>query len=84
MAHGTQMGREILEIPNAVERLLTAAEAEVAKTACAIRDLDPRYFVSVARGSSDHAATFLKYATELLLGLPMASVGPSDAMGRPD
>lgn len=79
MTHGTQMGREILEIPAAVDRLLTAGEAEIARTADTIRSFDPRYFVSVARGSSDHAATYLKYATELLLGLPMASVGPSVA-----
>jgi len=41
--------------------------------------------VSVARGSSDHVATYFKYASELLLGLPVASVGPSVASvyGRP-
>jgi glucosamine--fructose-6-phosphate aminotransferase (isomerizing) len=33
--------------------------------------------VTIARGSSDHAATFIKYAVELLAGIPVASVGPS-------
>jgi glucosamine--fructose-6-phosphate aminotransferase (isomerizing) len=33
----------------------------------------------VARGSSDHAATYLKYAVELAAGVPVASVGPSVA-----
>ena len=35
--------------------------------------------VSVARGSSDHAATYLKYVSELLMGKPIASIGPSIA-----
>ncbi len=73
----TRMKREILEIPEAVERLLSVGNASVLKTAAEIRERDPRFLLSVARGSSDHAASFLKYASELLLGLPMASVGPS-------
>ena len=75
----SQMRREILEIPEAVDRLLTHGQPDIAKAADALRDLDPRFAVSVARGSSDHVCTFLKYATELLLGLPVASVGPSVA-----
>jgi glucosamine--fructose-6-phosphate aminotransferase (isomerizing) len=35
--------------------------------------------ITVARGSSDHAATYLKYAVELAAGVPVASVGPSVA-----
>ncbi len=73
----TQMRREINEIPAAVERLLTEGGTAIAKTATAIRDHDPSFLISVARGSSDHACSYLKYASELLLGLPMASVGPS-------
>ncbi len=73
----TQMRREIDEIPDAVERLLTEGSAVIAATAREVRDLNPSYLLSVARGSSDHACTYLKYASELLLGLPMASVGPS-------
>ena len=73
----TQMRREINEIPDAVERLLSEGTGAVTATAAEIRDLAPSYLLSVARGSSDHASTYLKYASELLLGLPMASVGPS-------
>ncbi|SDW53691.1 glutamine--fructose-6-phosphate transaminase [Ruegeria halocynthiae] len=73
----TQMRREINEIPFAVDRLLTNGANAVAKTANAIREHDPGFLISVARGSSDHACSYLKYASELLLGLPMASVGPS-------
>ena len=32
---------------------------------------------TIARGSSDHATAFLKYAIELTAGLPVASIGPS-------
>ena len=46
-------------------------------TAAALARFDPQCLVTVARGSSDHAATFLKYQAELLLGLPVASIGPS-------
>jgi len=73
----TQMRREINEIPDAVERLRAEGSSAVTAAAAEIRDLDPSYLLSVARGSSDHACTYLKYASELLLGLPMASVGPS-------
>lgn len=73
----TRMRREINEIPDAVERLLTEGRAGILATAQDVRARDPQFLLSVARGSSDHAATYLKYASELLLGLPMASVGPS-------
>lgn len=73
----TLMRQEITEIPNAVDRLLTEGEDAIASAAGAARAFDPRFLISVARGSSDHACTYLKYASELLLGLPMASVGPS-------
>lgn len=73
----TRMLREIREIPEAVERLLSEGTDAVQTAAASARALDPRFFISVARGSSDHAATYLKYACELMLRRPMASVGPS-------
>lgn len=79
MTPQTLMRQEILEIPAAVDRLLSADSAILSRAASEIRDMNPQYLMSVARGSSDHACTYLKYAAELLLGLPMASVGPSIA-----
>ncbi len=73
----TQMRREICEIPQAVDRLLSEGAGQIAEAARLARAAEPRYLLSVARGSSDHACTFLKYASELLLRRPMASVGPS-------
>lgn len=75
----TQMRHEVLEIPDAVERLLTLGTPKIAHIANAARAADPYFAVTVARGSSDHACTFLKYALELELGLPVASIGPSVA-----
>ena len=50
-----------------------------------LRARDPAVIATIARGSSDHAATYLKYAVELVAGIPVASVGPSIASiyGRP-
>ena len=75
----TRMRREIAEIPQAVARLLDQGAKDTAAVAAEIDRRDPRFLISVARGSSDHACTYLKYASELLFGLPMASVGPSVA-----
>ena len=75
----THMAREVTEIPAAVARFLVETGPEVAQAAAAMRRLNPGLIVTVARGSSDHAATYLKYAAELLAGIPVASVGPSVA-----
>lgn len=75
----TQMRAEVLEIPVAAERLLANGGDAIRRAADAVRARDPNFLVSVARGSSDHAATYLKYASELLLARPMASIGPSIA-----
>ncbi len=75
----TRMRHEILDIPDAVERLLTNGKTCQIKAAQRAREFDPAFLVSVARGSSDHAATYLKYVSELTLGLAVASVGPSVA-----
>ena len=75
----TRMRAEVLEIPDSVERLLHNGTIDIIAGGKALADLGPAFLVSVARGSSDHVATYLKYASELLLGIPMASVGPSVA-----
>lgn len=75
----SQMRAEIEEIPVAVERLLSDGGAAILAAALAARTCDPLFIATVARGSSDHAATYLKYVAELTLGLPVASLGPSVA-----
>ena len=73
------MRQEISEIPAAVDRLLTQGAAPIAAAAAALRSADPVVLTTVARGSSDHAGLFLSYATQLLTGLPVASLAPSVA-----
>ena len=75
----SHMRREIEEIPAAVARLLDGSSGALAEAGRGIRERDPHFVVTVARGSSDHAATFMKYAVELTAGLAVASVGPSVA-----
>ncbi|EHS51341.1 sugar isomerase (SIS) [Rhizobium sp. PDO1-076] len=73
----TKMREEIDEIPAAAARLLKESSEAIGACADALRQKDPSVVVTIARGSSDHAAYFLKYAIELQLGLPVASLGPS-------
>lgn len=75
----THMAREIAEIPESAARFLRHNAGALAQIGAAMRALDPALVVTVARGSSDHAATYLKYAVELAAGVPVASVGPSVA-----
>ncbi|TIT57719.1 MAG: aminotransferase, partial [Mesorhizobium sp.] len=58
----THMRREIEEIPEATARLLDGSAAVLTEAGRGIRERDPSFVVTVARGSSDHAATFMKYA----------------------
>lgn len=78
-ADDTHMKREIAEIPATTARFLKAAGPALADAARDLQALDPDVIITVARGSSDHAAGYLKYAIELLAGVPVASVGPSVA-----
>ncbi|RFB79876.1 SIS domain-containing protein [Methylovirgula sp. 4M-Z18] len=73
------MRREVLEIPQAVARLFDRSSVEIERAGSTLRTIDPNVIVTVARGSSDHAASFLKYAIELTIGVPVASLGPSIA-----
>lgn len=73
----TQMREEIEDIPAALGRLLDRSTSTIEKAGAQLRKLDPKVVCTVARGSSDHAATYLKYAIELTTGVPVASVGPS-------
>jgi glucosamine--fructose-6-phosphate aminotransferase (isomerizing) len=75
----TFMQQEIAGIPEAVATFLDRAAAPLARAGKRLRDKDPVLIATVARGSSDHAANYLKYAIELSAGIPVASLGPSIA-----
>jgi len=76
-ANATHMRIEIEEIPAATGRLLAASGDRLAEAGASLRDLQPVMVATIARGSSDHAAAFLKYAIELVAGVPVADIGPS-------
>ncbi|MBK4216286.1 SIS domain-containing protein [Paracoccus caeni] len=75
----SHMAREVAEIPQVVARFLADSQGVLGAAAAALRQTDPGVIATVARGSSDHAAAYLKYAIELQTGIPVASVGPSIA-----
>lgn len=79
MNETSRMAAEVQEIPQAVARLLSEGAEAISAAAADARARDPLFIATVARGSSDHACTYLKYAAELTLGLPVASIGPSVA-----
>src|SRR3984885_5150232 len=73
------MAAEIAEAGVVVRRQLAANAALTAQVAVDLRALKPPFVATVARGSSDHAALYLKHLVELKLGLACASIGPSIA-----
>lgn len=73
------MRQEIEQIPAVAARLLGEGAPHLEAAGKALRDVDPVMIATIARGSSDHAALFLKYAFELVAGVPVASIGPSVA-----
>lgn len=77
MIQTSQMRREILEIPSAVERLLSQGDGAIRRAASALSDHDPAIVITAARGTSDHAALYFKYLCEMRAGVPVASIGPS-------
>ncbi len=75
----TFMAQEIAEIPAVLQRQAEALSPVLERIAEQLRRRRPPLLVTIARGSSDHAALYLKYLVEILLGIPCASIGPSIA-----
>ncbi|GHF39295.1 glucosamine--fructose-6-phosphate aminotransferase (isomerizing) [Deinococcus metalli] len=69
---------EAREAPEVVERQ-AADRAAVEEVARAVLAYGPAFVVTLARGSSDHAATTLRYGLETHLRLPVVSAAPSVA-----
>ncbi|RGC70486.1 Glutamine--fructose-6-phosphate aminotransferase [isomerizing] [Micromonospora sp. MW-13] len=82
------MAADISEQPAGYERLLSAEHTEaIARVAAAIAQRRPRHVVFTARGTSDHAALYAAYLTEIRLGLPAGLASPSAVTlfgARPD
>lgn len=75
----TLMAREAAEAPDVVARQIQANARIVAALATELRARRPSAVVTCARGSSDHAATYLKHLVESRARVPVASASPSIA-----
>lgn len=71
------MEKEAREAPRIVSRQLQENLAVWQALLSRLHDVSPIYAVTVARGSSDHAATYAKYAIETKMGLAVSSAAPS-------
>lgn len=76
-ARYTLMYQEAHESAAVLARQFAANEAVVAALARELRAQPPRFIVTCARGSSDHAAAYAKYVFETQLGIVTASASPS-------
>ena len=72
---GQGMAADIAEQPEVYERML--ARTDIAPLAARIADQRPRHVVFTARGTSDHAALYGAYLTEIRLGIPAGLASPS-------
>lgn len=84
MAHSispdeTLMFREASESPTIVSRQRACNRATIRALGEQLRSNPPRAVVTLARGSSDHAATFARYLVERLAGVLTSSLSPSIA-----
>ena len=75
MERGTGMAADIAEQPEVYERML--ARTDITPLAARIADRRPRHVVFTARGTSDHAALYGAYLTEIRLGIPAGLASPS-------
>jgi glutamine---fructose-6-phosphate transaminase (isomerizing) len=73
----SRMAQEAREAPEAVARFLDHNTKAIAELGARLRALSPHVTLTSARGSSDNAAGYFKYLTEILLGVPCASIGAS-------
>jgi len=72
-----RMAAEIREAPQAVRRQEQTLAAPMAELVRRLRAKPPQVVVTVARGSSAHAAAFAKHAIERHIGIPVAPAAPS-------
>jgi glucosamine--fructose-6-phosphate aminotransferase (isomerizing) len=73
------MYSEIEESGAALQRQLERNRDQFEAIGARLRARNPPFVATIARGSSDHCALYLKYLLEAALGVPCASVGPSIA-----
>jgi glucosamine--fructose-6-phosphate aminotransferase (isomerizing) len=73
------MRRELNEAADVVQKQLLDLKGPIAAAIEQIARKPPRVVVTCARGSSAHAATFVKHLIERHLGIPVAAAAPNIA-----
>lgn len=76
-APGMLMAQDMADQPAVLQRLLTDQASAIAHVAAEIVRRRPRFVLFAARGTSDHAALYAKYLTEIRLALPAGLASPS-------
>jgi glucosamine--fructose-6-phosphate aminotransferase (isomerizing) len=76
---GSAFEREAAEIPALLAKQTEQIGAWLAPLVTQLAQRDPALFATIARGSSENAAAFARYAVSLQLGLPSAPLPPSVA-----
>ena len=72
------MAADIAEQPAGYARLLEGEPAAaIAAVAAKVAERRPSHVVFVGRGTSDHAALYAAYLTEIRLGIPVGLASPS-------
>jgi len=71
------MAHESSEAPEAVARFLKLNNSKLIELGKRLRNSPPQTIITSARGSSDNAAGYFKYVTEILTGIPCCSIGAS-------
>jgi glutamine---fructose-6-phosphate transaminase (isomerizing) len=74
---GAGMAADIAEQPETFARLLDEGAKDIATVAAEIARREPRHVIFTARGTSDHAALYAAYLTEIRLGRAAALASPS-------
>ncbi|MFJ3484905.1 SIS domain-containing protein [Pseudomonas sp. NPDC090202] len=70
----SKMLEEALASADVVRRQLEVLEPPLIDVAARLRQSQPQVVLTVARGSSDHAASYFAYLTMQLVGVPVASL----------
>ncbi|MFT6834141.1 MAG: glucosamine--fructose-6-phosphate aminotransferase (isomerizing) [Francisellaceae bacterium] len=73
----TIMEKEALSVPEKIEKQLKENKKLWTDICLSLKKRDLKYAVTIARGSSDHAATFAKYLFEVEMDLVTSSAAPS-------
>jgi glucosamine--fructose-6-phosphate aminotransferase (isomerizing) len=84
---GQGMAADIADQADGYARLLADGAGPIAEVARRVAEQRPRFVLFTARGTSDHAALYAAYLTEIRLGIPAGLASPSSITvygARPD